>query len=426
MSVAEYQLLNKVLKDKDYSIISDNALAEENFPQTLAEFRYIQDFYEEYNCIPDKEKFTSVFPNFEYFNVTQSTKSIIDDIREQTLFQRSVRILNAASELFQQDANKGVEYIRLHMDELQPTYNLPYTDIIHSDSRLQSWKERQNNPEKGYIELPFAEMQKDLYGFQRGEELFLWLAKSGVGKTQILMRCVEHASKQGYRVGVISPELSTEQVGYRFDTSRGHFSNSALQQGLLISGYEDYMKNLLQSTEHVLVVDNSDVKGDVDIQKCENFVKQEKLDILFIDGIVYIRPNIKEKYYNQTVLLGEASRGLKTLSDIYSIPVVGVVQARRRDGEKKEEDNISDKESIYNAWEVAHYATRIVSINAVANAIKLYVAKNRYGKELLSYIYSFDYDRLLFTFIPQLEDIKNSKDGEENMEKVKDGLKHIF
>ena len=247
-----------------------------------------------------------------------------------------------------------------------------------------------------------------------------------VGKTQILMRCVEHASKQGYRVGVISPELSTEQVGYRFDTSRGHFSNSALQQGLLISGYEDYMKNLLQSTEHVLVVDNSDVKGDVDIQKCENFVKQEKLDILFIDGIVYIRPNIKEKYYNQTVLLGEASRGLKTLSDIYSIPVVGVVQARRRDGEKKEEDNISDKESIYNAWEVAHYATRIVSINAVANAIKLYVAKNRYGKELLSYIYSFDYDRLLFTFIPQLEDIKNSKDGEENMEKVKDGLKHIF
>lgn len=427
MSVAEYQLLNKVLTDKDFSFIADNSLTKENFPQAQEEFTYLVDFYEQYKSVPDKEKFTSVFPKFEYFTVSQSIQSIVDDIREQTLFQRAVRIINGCTELFQEDANKGVEYLKAHLNELEPSYELRCTDIIHDKSRLESWRKRQENPDNEFIELPLKELQEDLFGFKRGEELFLWLAKSGVGKSFLLTMCAECASKQGYRVGIISPELSAETLGYRFDTSRKHFSNTALQRGLLVSGYEEYYEEMCNSNEHVFIADNNDFNGVIDVQQCENFVKRKNLDILFIDGISYIKPNVDNFRYSEATLLGKTCTGLKIISDIHKIPVVGVVQARRRNSEKREDEELlSDKESVYNSLQVTQVATRMVSLNQVANALKLLVAKNRYGKEGMTYTYSYDYDRLLFTYIPSLEDINNDDETKKETKEIQKGFKNIF
>ena len=50
MSITESQIINKVLSDKDYSIIGSNFLEEDNFAQYKNEFNYIKDFYHEYNC----------------------------------------------------------------------------------------------------------------------------------------------------------------------------------------------------------------------------------------------------------------------------------------------------------------------------------------------------------------------------------------
>ena len=177
MSLAEYQLLNLVLKDKDYGIIEENCLTEEDFAQAHEEFIFLQDFYKKYKAVPDKEKFSSKFEKFDYWTVDQPIKSIVDDIREQTLFRRASSILQDSEGLFMQDANKGVEYLLAHLDELQPVYTVPYTDIMHDRTRLLEWKEKQRNIKGAYIPLPFKELEDILYGYQKGEELFLWLGK---------------------------------------------------------------------------------------------------------------------------------------------------------------------------------------------------------------------------------------------------------
>ena len=97
MSISEYQLLNKLLTEKDYSIITDNLISDENFDQALAEFKYITAFQEQYNEIPDKETFSAKFPNFQYFEVSQGLTSIIDDIREKTLFKKAVDEFNKSA-----------------------------------------------------------------------------------------------------------------------------------------------------------------------------------------------------------------------------------------------------------------------------------------------------------------------------------------
>lgn len=427
MSVAEIQLLNKVIKDKDYSIIEDNYITQENFGQMKDEFKYLQEFYNKYKAIPDKETFSSKFPEFEYFTVSQPLQSIIDDLREQTLFQRAVKIINGSSEIFEQDANLGVEYLLSHIEELQPTYEFKCADIIHDDSRLKEWQRKKENPKGSYIDMPFKEMQEDLFGFQRGEELFLWLAKSSVGKSQILSMCIECASKQGYRVGVISPEMSKEAIGYRFDTARTHLSNMAMQKGLLLPEYESYFAKLLKSSETVFVADSNDFGYKITIQQCRNFVKSKRLDILFIDGIVYVYPNENMKGRNTSEIMGKTCRDLLGLSIEFKIPVVGVVQARRRNNERRNEDEVlSDNESVYNSYEVTQAATRMVSINRVASALKFLIAKNRYGIDNKEYIYNYDYDKLLLTYVPSLDDIVNNADEQEETKKAKERFKHIF
>ena len=326
MSVAELQLINKVLIDKDYSLIEDNSITKEHLPQVEKEFKFLADFYSQYKSVPDKLTFAEKFPKFEFIEVNQPIKSIIDELREQALFRRAVSVINESSGLFEQNANLGAEFLLSHLDYLQPTYNIPYTDIMHDTTRLEEWKERQKHPEGSYIPLPFDELQDILYGYQRGEELFLWLAKSGVGKTQCLSMSVEKASGAGFRVGLISPELRSSTIAY--------------------PGYEEYFQEILNSNEHIFVADSNDFGGMITVNQCKNFVKQTKVDILFIDGLTYVRPDGFDHRMSMSDYMGEAGRQLLTFSNEAKIPVVAVVQAQRNKGKNQDEEDISTSENI--------------------------------------------------------------------------------
>ena len=84
MGLAEYQLISKLLNDKDYSIITENLIDESNFVETLDEFKFIKSFHEQYGSVPDKATFTAKFPTFDYLTVDQSAQSVIDDLRAET------------------------------------------------------------------------------------------------------------------------------------------------------------------------------------------------------------------------------------------------------------------------------------------------------------------------------------------------------
>lgn len=430
MSIAEAQLINKVLKDRDYSLIENNYLTEEYFQQFRDEFLFLQGFFAKYKCIPDKETFSSKFIDFSYFAVEQNIESIVGELREQNLFQRAVSVINSSSELFEQDANKGVEYLLAHIDELQPTYNIPYTDIMHDTTRLQEWKAKQENPNSAYIPLPLPELEDILFGYQRGEELFLWIAMSGTGKTILLAMSVEKASKAGYRVAVISPELQTSTFSYRVDSSRTHLSNTAMQRGLILPGYAEYFQEVCASNEHIFVADSNDFGGVITVQQCKNFVKQTKADILFIDGLIYVRPDNWTPRMSMTDMLGDTGKQLLTFSSEAKIPIVAVAQANRDRTKLHDEEKISDATNVFGSYQLAQAATRIVSINRVASALKLCVVKNRYGRDTNSgsdgYLYNFDFDRMLFTYIPSLDDIVADKEQQEVADEARNKFKHIF
>lgn len=431
MSVAELQLINKVLTDKDYSLIEDNSITKEHLPQVEKEFKFLADFYSQYKSVPDKLTFAEKFPKFEFIEVNQPIKSIIDELREQALFRRAVSVINESSGLFEQNANLGAEFLLSHLDYLQPTYNIPYTDIMHDTKRLEEWKEKQKNPEGSFIPLPLKELQDMLYGYQRGEELFLWLAKSGVGKSFTLSMSAEAASKAGYRVALISPEMQTSTIAYRIDSSRTHFNNMSMQKGLLIPGYEEYFDEILKSDEHIFVADSNDFGGDITVSQCKNFVKQTKADILFIDGLVYVKPDGYNHRMSMTDYMGEAGKQLLTFSNEVKIPVVAVVQSQRNKNKNGDEEEIATSENIFGSYQLAQAATRIVSINRTASALKYSVVKNRYGLDHQSskskgILYNCDWSTMTVTYIPDLEDVKKDEEMSEIAEEAKTKFKYAF
>lgn len=427
MSVEENQFLTKVLRDKDYSLVLNNFIDETYFESAVEEFQYIRDFYEKYKSTPTPEQLTQRFPEFDYVDSPNNFKSVIDTIREQRLFRNCVKVFSDTSKVMEQDSNEGVRYLLSRINELKATDEISCVDMMHSKERLEVWEDRKKHQSEIYIETPFKELNEYVYGYQRGSDLFLWLAKSSSGKSFMLASSAAKACVDGNRVLVISPEMSSIEMQYRVDTYITHFSNLAMQKGLQITGYKEYVEEMCNSDKHLFIADMTDFQRKITVSKVEQLIKQTNCDIVFIDGIKYVRPDYPKKGQTEAEIEGDVCVELLAISNQYKIPVVGVVQARRRQNESKNNEQVDlDMESISSSYFVSQTATRIIAIQKKAGALQLSIAKNRYGIDDKKLLYAYDYDKLTFNYIPDLEDIDKDEDLKEELNEMKKGFSNVF
>jgi hypothetical protein len=106
--MVQLQLLNKILASGDDSIITDNMLGVEHFPSFANEFKFIEDHKERYGNIPDKATFSSHFPEFEFVEVNEPDKYLIEAIQEEYLYSKSVPVIQKMAELLNTDSNAAL------------------------------------------------------------------------------------------------------------------------------------------------------------------------------------------------------------------------------------------------------------------------------------------------------------------------------
>ena len=430
MSVSESQILNLVLGKRDYSILSD-LLTSENFVEYKNEYEYIKEYHDEYKDVPSKEIFLEKFPQFKLYKVEEKKEPIIDRLNEENLFRKSVAVYNKASELISADSRKGIEYLKAELKKLDTAKSISCTGYNSSaKERLELWKNKMNSTDEAYIHLPpeFKELEADVGGFRKDSELFLILGKSGLGKSQFLACCSAYSANQDMTTGIISPEMNPMDLNIRIDTYNKKFSNRAIEDGLMVVGYEEYLTNISKESDKIFIADINDFGQKITMSKVKQFCISKKLDILFIDGLTYIIPSYMDKSMTDNERQGQVATELLSLSNELSIPVICAIQSRRRSNEKKESVSVSDSESIYGSYMVGQVATRIMSINKSedSQAITLYLSKNRYGADNKKYIYLYDYDHLLFSYVPNLDDITQNNELKEDVQKFKEGVTNIF
>ena len=72
ITIVELQLLNYVLAKKDMSVLTDNNIDGDYFPEYANEYKFIKEHYDEYKTVPDVETFMAEFDDFSLLEVSES------------------------------------------------------------------------------------------------------------------------------------------------------------------------------------------------------------------------------------------------------------------------------------------------------------------------------------------------------------------
>ena len=407
------QCISKILQTKSLAIYEDNMLTPDYFVGYEDQINFILTHYEQYGNVPDKETFLAHFTDangncsIELVEVQESDKYLVDTLREEYLYYRSVPVLQKMAELLKTDSNAAAEYMAQQVSVLQPSYNIGGVDIISQASqRLSEYKERKQHQDTWFFESGFKELDEITHGIQRGEELLVIVARTNQGKSWILEKMCTHVWKTGFNVGYVSPEMSASSIGFRFDTLFNNFSNKSLMWGKEDTNDEDYSKyidELSSKQNKFMVATPLDFNRKITISKLRNWVKQNKLDLIAIDGITYLSDERGHKNDNKTTTLTNISEDLMGLSMELKIPILVVVQANRG-GVAQDTEGTPELETIRDSDGIAFNASKVLSIRQKQdNVLEIGIKKQRNGQVGGKLNYQWAIDTGTFVYLPSYE-----------------------
>lgn len=422
------QIISKVLATKDLSIIEDNLLTRDYFVGYEDEYDFIVKHNEDYGAVPDTSTFLAKFPDIDLVDVGESDRYLVDTIREENLYYRSVPVVQKVAELLKTDANAAAEYMIGALKDLQPSYKIGGTDIVaQSMERYAQFIERKEHQDSWFFTTGFEELDDTIHGIQRGEELFVLFARTNQGKSWVLEKICTHVWQIGFNVGYISPEMGASSIGYRFDTLYRNFSNKGLMWGnkdIENDDYKSYLDELKQKQNKFMVATPNDFNKKITVTKLKNWVQQYNLDMVAVDGITYMTDERFKRGDNKTTTLTNLSEDLMSLSMELKIPILVVVQANRGGVSTDDNDGTPELETIRDSDGIAMNASKVISIRQTKDGIlKMEIKKQRFGRVGGKLNYKWDIDTGEFTFVPSYDDAEPTERTERKVREVKKQFK---
>lgn len=413
----QLQVLNKILDTKDFSIVEENSLDVNHFNGYEKEFEFIKNHYDKYKNVPDKETFLEKFEDFDLLEVSESNDYLIDKLKEEYLYNYLYPTVEKMADLMSQgDTNAAYEYVQAQIKKVPINNRLGGIDIVKSATkRYDEFKSRAENQSDWYFQSGFPELDDVIHGIQRGEELMILFARVNEGKSWCLEKMCVSVWEQGFNVGYISPEMSASSIGFRFDTLHKNFSNRNLMWGEALENekdYQKYLKELEKKDNKFVVATPLDFNNNITITKLRNWIRQNELDMLAIDGITYLNDERGKNRDNKTTSLTNISEDLMSLSVEMKIPILAVVQANRSGVAEEGSNDTPELESIRDSDGMAMNASKVLSIRQRDGVLNIGVKKQRNGVVGSTIKYLWNIDKGEFVWVPS-EDSAVSKETVE-------------
>lgn len=404
--MVQIQALNKILRSGNLDFVINNDLDAKYFYDYPDEFNFIVNHYRQYGNIPDMETFLDNFNEFSVIEVSESDNYLVDKLNEEYMYKEMVPILYKVSEIIKDgDSREACDYIMTAIKGIeQHPVDVGVDIITQSDIRLQEYLIKKHSEDPWMRPTGFKELDDEIGGLAPTEEFVVIFARTNNGKSWALAKMLTHNWKIGANVGYISPEMSANQIGYRFDTLNKHFSNFALYTGRdTEDDYEQYINELKsESKSKFIVATPMDFDKKITVTKLKKFCVRNQLDILGIDGITYITDERAKRGDNKTTSLTNISEDLMSLSCELKIPIIAVVQANRQGVD--ESGGAPSLESIRDSDGIAHNASKVISIRHKDDKMKLEVVKARNCKVGSKLSYNWNIDKGIFEFNNDTDD----------------------
>ena len=435
--LSQMQMICHILNEKDYSVISQNNLTDKYFFNYKAEFDFIVNHYEKYKVVPDKTTFLNVFEDFDLIEVSEPTTYLLEQLYND--YNRSylaTRFNKIKPMLENNETDKAIEYFLSSTEDLHVGNVMTCTNLLEDTSRYDRYLERSADQGKFYISTGFPELDKIVGGIDRENEDMVISARTGVGKTQLLVKMACAASMQGLTVGIFEGEMSKDKIGYRIDTFLGHIKNSSINRGDLYvqKDYERYIRSLSSSGYGAIkVITQNDVAGDMTVDALRSFIEREHLDILFVDQYSLLEDKRHGKQEFERV--GNIAKDIKSLQVEKRIPIIAVSQMNRTKNENGELDttqiSLSDK--------IPQYATVLIMLEQKDQKeenpnnpvlLTMNIVKSRDGGDHRKIQYGVNFNTGDWNYVPNEKDgVTTAQDAQllrHSYDIVDDSMENVF
>lgn len=379
---AECGILSYILDTGDLNIITKNGIDETAFQNFRDVYEHILGYYEVRNIMPSVYTVADQFPNFVWLSYRdEDIKDWIYFLREEVLYRKYMVILKKTLEMGNTNMMEALKYLQSNME----TFKSLEQDLEIGNAFKEEEMVNNLNEEREFITCGIEGMDDYLGGgFKKdGDDFVLIVGRTGVGKSQWLIKSALENSRQGQVVGFISPEMEKGDVYRRMAT--------------MMTGLSMYDINHEEVNMELLKQRVSEVKGEfkfatlrnfnneLTIEKLRAFIQINKIDILYLDGVSYISTGLKNDRRAVYEKLQDISFRLKNLSMNLKIPIICAVQANR--GIDKTTGRVS-LENVAGGDSLAQNATRVISVmwgkleegaDENERAFISEILKNRYG-----------------------------------------------
>lgn len=408
----ELQVLNRVLDNNSIQLLTFNNITEDYFTTYKDQYKFIINFYNKYNKVPSKETIQSQFVNnFEWLTVSDPDDFLIDRLKEEKQFRDFYsKMKEAVNYMTDGKTDKAIEIMQIATQQATINKQHKCIDLIGDvKERYNGYIERVNNPNKSFVSTGLKELDDILGGWDLLNESATICARTGIGKSWMLIYFAAHAAKEGLRVGYYSGEMETDLVGYRLDTFLGGIANGSLTHGNenikdKYKNYADTLNTVIKG--HVYCITPDDFGGRVTISKLKAFIEKYDIQILCVDQFSLLddergAKTPREQYIN-------LSKDLRALQRLKKIPILSAVQLNRfddRDGQSPTTKNIAESDRI------GQDSTTVLIVERKNDNLILTIDKSRNAKSGDKLTYFWNTNMGILNYIPSEADALQGNSG---------------
>jgi replicative DNA helicase len=335
----EQRLLSLMVDQKVFDEATSFGIDSASFVMFADVFDYIQKYYYKYNSLPAKAVVSSIFPGFSYLDDVKDheTKYLCDELIKAKVKRDAITIINNASDSLTVDPYGTIDSVIYRLSNIKKGTPdaVHYTDgdAIARYTKVVANRDKTAKGISVGIKTGISFLDDKYLGWQVGSLIGI-VGRTGVGKSWIAEYLSCQAYLSGKRVLFLSPELSCDQVNFRWDTIMSRFDGRTFLNDKLLIGqinlkeYNEWLTKM-STRKDWITLDTASGRS-FNIGSITALVNKFSPDVLVVDGVALIEAP-GEKSWEKVMTV---SYGLKAISVNKKLVTIATSQANRETGDE--------------------------------------------------------------------------------------------
>lgn len=286
-----------LLNGESGSAIAEHGLTEDMFEsEARPVFHMIKSHFAQHNKLPGKPEVVRLFPGFKLKKATEPLAFYVAELLKRFKFRQFKEIIGAAVEGLGRAEDLDVDSM------LKETATRTGMILQCGVTRAKDYRTRiddlpdviaRKRSKAADFPFGFAALDKDLIGVDRGD-FILFAGKPGLGKTWLLLQAACNMWAAGYKILIISLEMSTKIIQDRLDTIMCKMDYGKYRRGIISANEERALyrmaKKLKTSKNSLELISFENYDGGArtalgSVESLRACVQRYQPDFLYVDGL---------------------------------------------------------------------------------------------------------------------------------------------